>query len=559
MKPKHYGNAKRKILIIEDNELNREILASILEDEFDILCAEDGEQGLQTLKDHSSEISLVILDVYMPVCDGFEFLRRIAKDQILSSIPVLVATGSENPEDEVKCLRLGASDFVTKPYNPDVVVGRVHSMIRLRESVATLSVVEHDVLTGLYNMQAFFHHAQELLSSNLNESFDLAVCDIQDLGLINSVFGTRKGDEILKQIAQPFVELPSKVLVGRSNDKFFCLYASSDSPDEERATNWISGLLDNVHVGNLHIRFGVYPNVDRSVPVSILCDRVVLAASTIKQSLKGEISLYDENIHQKLSEQQNMEMSFDKAIETEEFCVWYQPKIDCHTEKIAGAEALVRWIRGDGAFISPGAFIPLFEKDGLISRLDEYVFTRVCRFQSSRVSEGKPVVPISINLSRNSIYQKDVVQRYSEIVSAYNLDKALVPIELTESAAAESEEVSNVLESFSQAGFQIHIDDFGKGYSSLSSLVTLPFDVVKIDKSIIDRIGDPKGDLLVAHIVKLARDLGLETVAEGVEERSQVDFLKDASCDRIQGFYFSAPKKQELFEKMLDESTGKTL
>lgn len=544
--------SKRKILVVEDNELNREMLCAILEDEYELLQAENGAVGLELLSKYYNELSLVLLDVYMPICTGFEFLERKRTDALLTGIPVIVTTASNAPEDEVKCLQLGASDFVTKPYNNEVVIGRVHSIIKLSESVATLSAVEYDELTGLYTMPAFHHHTKAILSHANTLDYDMYVYDLQEFKLVNSVFGEKIGDEVLSYCGHCLAKMMPNAIIARSGDKFYILAAATQRQPLTELEKHLSDFLSMAPISNLVIKIGFYPNIDKNQEPSILCDRVILASSGIKHDFTRTSAVYDDKVQQKLLANQKMEADFEGAMERNEFVPWFQPKVNVKTERIVGAEALVRWVLPSGKMISPGAFIPLFEGDGLVMRLDEYIFQKVCTFQKQRIAAGKNVVPISVNLSRNSIYQKGTVERYVQIVETAGIPKSLVPIELTESAATEGKEIRNLADQLSRAGFFLHMDDFGTGYSSLSSLTTIPFDVIKLDKSLIDNIGSKKGETVIQHMTNIAQEMGMKVVAEGVEHKAQQEFLKSIGCDMIQGYYYSPPRDQRIFEEMLD-------
>lgn len=543
---------KREVLIIEDNELNRDILAAILEDEYEILLAENGAEGLELLKEHYQHLSVIMLDMYMPVMDGFEFLEQVMQDAVLSSVPVIVTTGSEHIDDESKALHLGASDFVTKPYNVDIVRARVRSIIKLKESVNALSIVEYDSLTGLHTMAAFFHHAENILQNSGSDEYDMIVFDLLEFKLINSLLGPKKGDEVLKYIGEALTNAYPDALLARRGDMFFGLRHMLYRPGRGGARGDIEKILADAPVSRLNLKLGVYQNVDKSVPVSILCDRVMMGVQTVKDNFTEPVGYYDDNVQKKLLENQRLEASFADALANEEFVIWYQPKVDVKTETIVAAEALVRWMPPSGKMISPGAFIPLFEGDGLICQLDEYVFTKVCKFQAERIAQGKKVVPISVNLSRNTVFQPGSVDHYAGITDAFGLDKSLVPLEITESAAADSKMIVKLAKQLIEYGFELHMDDFGTGYSSLSCFTSLPFSVLKLDKSLIDNIGSKKGDAVMGAMTRLAHEMNMHVVAEGVEEKRQVFFLRSIDCDMIQGYFYAPPGDSEVFEQYLD-------
>ena len=276
-----------------------------------------------------------------------------------------------------------------------------------------------------------------------------------------------------------------------------------------------------------------------------------MAVKSISKEFKQSIAFFTQEMNQKLLAQRQMENDFKDAIKNREFVVYFQPKYDVQSEQIVGAEALVRWQKEDGTLISPGLFIPLFESDGLVVQLDEYVFETVCRFQKDRIEQGLPIIPISVNLSRASIHFSDVVQRYVNIIKENEIPFSCVPIELTESAALYSQQILEITDQMVNAGFKLHMDDFGAGYSSLTTLNELKFTTVKLDKSLIDYIAKPRGMKIVQQTIDLGHGLDMKVVAEGVETKEQRDCLIEMNCDEIQGFYYSKPLKQDDFIEKL--------
>ena len=544
--------AKRKVLVVEDNELNREILSSFLEEKFDVILAENGEEGLKILGEHYRELSVVLLDICMPVCDGFEFLRRRNKDKLLSTIPVIVMTGSNSKDAEIQCLDLGAVDFIPKPYNFKIVVGRINSVIKLRESVLTLTAVEHDELTGIYTRQAFFYHAKTLLKAKAEERFHLIVADIRDFKLINSSYGDKIGDEVLCYLAKTYTKMFRDGLVSRyGSDQFVCMTYGDWDLSLETMKKLTEEIAENAPIPNLMIKYGVYEDVDTSLPISVICDRGFMAIRSIRDNYEHSIAYYTEEMNQKQMQDRALENRFESAISNKEFVAYFQPKYDVKIEKIVGAESLVRWINSDGSMVMPGDFIPLYERDGLIVRLDEYIFRHVCEFQRELMEKGQELLPISVNLSRASIHYIGVVDRYVEIVKETGIPFSCVPIELTETATLNNVKIRDFTERLVNAGFALHMDDFGSGYSSLITLSELPFNTLKIDKSLIDCIGQQKGRMVVQQVIILAHGLGMNVIAEGVETAEQVELLREMECDDIQGFYYSRPLPREEFIKKL--------
>lgn len=543
---------KRKVLIVEDNEINREILKVTLEDDYDVLEAVNGEEGLNILSQYYKDISLILLDVVMPVCDGFEFLSRQKSDSLLASVPVIVTTGNNSQEDELKCLGLGAVDYITKPYNARIVKSRIDSVIKLRESSMTLAAIEKDELTGLYTRQAFYLHARTFTHFMTEEKFNVVILDVADFKLINGTYGTKKGNEVLVYLSNAFRYYVKNGLLTRyEGDQLLGLFHSKVKMDVERINRNINKIAEEAPIPNIRIKVGIYEDVDTNLSIPIICDRALMAEKSISKDFKTNVAFYTDELNQKQLAQRQMENDFKSAIANREFKVYYQPKYDVNTESIVGAEALVRWQKTDGTLISPGAFIPLFESDGLVVHLDEYVFESVCQFQKERMENKLPMVPISVNLSRASIHFSDVVDRYVDIVNQKQIPFECVPIELTESATLYSEKILEITDQLVNAGFTLHMDDFGSGYSSLTSLNELNFSTVKLDKSLIDYIDQVRGKKIVQQAIDLGHGLDMKVVAEGVESKEQKDCLKEMHCDMIQGFYYSKPLKQEDFIEKL--------
>ena len=545
-------HAKRKILVVEDNELNREILSSFLEEKFEVLIAKNGEEGLKILVEHYRELSVILLDICMPVCDGFEFLRRRNADRILSTIPVIVMTGSNSQDAELQCLDLGAVDFIPKPYNIKIVMGRINSVIKLRESVQMITAVENDELTGVYTRQAFFYHAKKLLKLKPDEKFHLVIADIRDFKLINSSYGEKMGDKILCYLAKTYTKMIKTGLVSRyGSDQFVCIAYGECDLSAETMMKLEKEIAGKAPIPNLMIKYGIYEDIDKSLPVSVICDRGFMAIRSIRDNYECSIAYYTEKMKQKQMRDRELENRFESAMSNGEFVAYFQPKYDVKTEKISGAESLVRWINPDGSMVMPGEFIPLYERDGLIVKLDEYIFRYVCEFQRERMERGQELLPISVNLSRASIHHSGVAERYMEIIKKNGIPFSCVPIELTETATLNRVVIRDFTERLVNAGFSIHMDDFGVGYSSLITLSELPFDTMKIDKSLIDGISQQKGRIVVLQGIILGHGLGMKVVAEGVESADQVELLREMECDDIQGFYYSRPLPKDEFIKKL--------
>ena len=539
---------KRKILIIEDDALNREMLCEILKDKYDILTAENGEIGFEILEKNYKALSVILLDMQMPVCDGTEFLKKIGEDTALASIPVIVITANSDEDAELTCLNLGASDFIRKPYNADIIKGRVDNVIKLKESTLMLAAVEHDELTGLYTRQVFLHYAKGIMKFRADTPMHLVVAKIIDFKLIKHMYGNKKADEVIGYLASVYSNRVRNGLVARQgHNSFVGLFWEDYKTFEQKLKNVISEVKANLPVKGLMVKYGVYKDIDKRLPVSAICDCASMAEESIADNYDCDMAYYTEEMGHKRINNQMIEIAFESALKNHEFIVFYQPKVDIDTEKVVGAEALVRWYKDGTSLISPGEFIPVYERDGLIVRLDEYVFRQVCSLQKRRMDKGEEMLPISVNLSRTSALHEDVAKRYIDIIKENGIPFSCVPIELTESAAIYNDRVKAMTEQLTDAGCILHIDDFGVGYSSLISLNQFPFSTLKIDKSLIDDVCQSKGKTLVEQVITLSKLLDMKVVAEGVETKEQLDIIKALQCDAVQRFYYAKPMPEDEF------------
>ena len=419
---------------------------------------------------------------------------------------------------------------------------------------SVLDLSEIDELTGLYTREAFFRYAQRLIDTSPDAEFDMFIVDIEAFRNVNRKYGEKVGDRVLQALAD-FIKTntPDGICARLNSDLFVGIRPRQTGYGIEGTLRLTQEFIENAPVPGLVLKNGIYENIDKTLPVSQICDRTILALKSIKNKHSRNVALYDGPISQQLQRDQDYESIFRNAIEQKEFEVFYQPKYEPFTEHITGAEALVRWVH-DGKMMFPGDFLPVFEANGMISRLDEYVFREVCEFQRRRREAGQALIPVSVNVSRESMFDSEAPRRYRQIAEENGISPADVPIEITESAAVGGAEIKPIADAFTEAGFSLHIDDFGSGRSSLNDLNLLSIDVVKLDRSLISCIGDTRGELLLAHTITLGKALGLPLIAEGVEYEQQLNFLKENGCDYIQGYYYSRPLPEAEFEKKVSET-----
>ena len=539
---------KRKILIVENDEFNLKSLISLLADRYEIITACDGKIGLRLLEENYKDLALVLMNIQIPVLSGFDFLRKVQEDPFLSLIPIIVMTASDAPKTEVVCLNLGAADYIRKPYHAELIKKRLENVIRLRESSVSLREIEKDSLTGLYTEQAFFHYSRRIMQFRPDKKMHVIIGRIKDFELIISIYGRKKANELLCYMASIYnKKFKYGLLAKKGKASFLCLLSDAYKLDHQRMDNVINEFTENAPIKGIRIKYGIYKNIDKNLPITTICDYASMAAETVMEDYNCDYAYYTDELAQKRIYNQMIENCFTDALKNKEFIIYYQPKIDVITEKVIGAEALVRWQRTDGSMISPENFIPIYEKNGQIQKLDAYIFGQVCRLQKRILDESKKLLSVSVNLSRSSILCEEIVEQYTKIVRENDIPITCVPLEITESASVYGQKVVKVAERLLQSGFKLHIDDFGSGYSSMESLSRLPFSVLKIDKSLIDHICETRVEILVNHIIKLSKDLNMRVLAEGVETKEQLDILRKIKCDEIQGFYYARPMPEVEF------------
>ena len=422
---------------------------------------------------------------------------------------------------------------------------------RHRKDLENIAYV--DPLTGGHTKLKF----SEMVKAS-NRSCVIVALDIRSFKTISSICGKEASKKIIVSMHEIIhAHLREGELCAREeSDRFFIAFHLAEGETVEDRLRPIftdiAALSESLQVPQLKAvagscSWGQFDDLDGALN----------NASAAKRELSGrkdatvQVIDYTQIDIAEFERARSIETAFAPALSNGEFEAWYQPKYRPRDGALVGAEALVRWRKPDGTLVPPYQFIPLFESNGMVRDLDEYMFERVCREQVERVSSGKSAVPVSINLSRASLYFGDVSERYKAIVERTGVDFALVPLEITESAAEEGSDLRKLADDLVNAGFMLIMDDFGSGYSSLASLSSMRFEGIKIDKSLVDNIGNSNGEKLIKHSMALAQDLEMHITAEGVETESQVDFLRNLNCDDIQGYYYSRPLPRDEFDALL--------
>lgn len=537
---------KLTVLIVEDQEINRLILQGILKKDYNVIEAENGKDAFEKLKQYD-EISAILMDIVMPVMDGYTFLKKLRKTEF-SSLPVIAVTGEKDESTEQKVLELGAWDFVPKPYQPKILLTRLKNVI-VRSQYYLISEMnyayEHDSLTGLDNRGKFFKETRTLLESNKDSVFALIRFDIDKFHLLNSFWGEEEGNRFLRFIADYMRRVSREIqpcTLGRINADVFCMCTPFD---DAGITEYVDNACNVLEAYNknylIEPSFGVYVIRDRNIDIQTMYEYATLAAKECKGKYMATLYYYKPELSERAAAEQEIVNEMQKALEEGQFVPYYQPKFNLENEKPYGAEALIRWEHPVKGTISPGVFIPVFEKNGFIGKVDYYMWECVCKWLRKRIDEGHEVIPVSVNVSRVNMYNPNLVTMFVGLVKKYDIDPSLLNLEITESAYMDNPGImeKTVIE-LQQEGFIILMDDFGSGYSSLNTLKNIPVDVLKIDINFLSSNGNQgRSECILASVIRMAGWLEIPVVMEGVETLQQVEFLKSIGCGYVQGFYYA--------------------
>ena len=553
----HSANGKRTILVADDEQINRAILGAILENDFEVLYAENGKEALEILEENREIISVVLLDLMMPVMSGMDLLRHLKEEPELQRIPVIVLTSDQTAE--IECLSLGAIDFISKPYpQAGVILARVTRIIELSEDQQIIHSTERDPLTGLYNREYFYRYAEQFDQFHKEMDMDAIVLDVNHFHMINERYGKHCGDDVLRRVGESVrnvVRESGGIVCRRSGDTFmvYCPHREDYRDILENAS--VSFTEDAPSDNRVRLRMGVYSRVDKALDIERRFDRAKSASDTVRGSFAKTIGFYDSAMLETELYEERLVEDFSAAIRQEQFTVFYQPKFNVRSENpvLSSAEALVRWQHPELGMISPAVFIPLFENNGLIQKLDTYVWQHA----AAQIRDWKDrlgvSVPISVNVSRIDMYDPGLVEEFQALLKKYELLPGEFLLEITESAyTQDSAQIISTVKRLRNLGFMIEMDDFGTGYSSLNMISSLPIDALKLDmKFIRDAFRDGKDTRLIELIIDIADYLNVPVIAEGVETEEQLNALRAMGCEIVQGYYFSRPVPAVEFERFL--------
>ena len=548
---------RQNVMVIEDEPGNQKILQNILEEIYNVTAVENTQDALSLLSDQNTFYSLILVELDLPDDECAEFLRQRNQDSFLRNIPVIVLTGDGTDKGT---LNLGADEFIRKPFNtPSVILARSARIIDAYENKSLMQQTEKDRLSGLYRLDYFFEYLRQIVPFDMGTDRDAVVIDIEHFRLINEIYGRGLGDSILAQIGNYLQQILTSLnaIACRAAADTFYLYCIHQDDYQELQLTLQDLLSRKAQVNNIRVRIGIWPNVDRSIEPEAWFDRAQSACNRISGNYTTSVAYYNSDLHTRHLREERLIRDIYEAIEQKQLKVFYQPKysIQGDVPHLRSAEALIRWIHPSLGFISPADFIPLFESNGLIQMVDNYVWSEAAAQVRLWKEEHNFTVPVSVNVSRIDIYDPNLQNNLINILETNKLSPNEYLIEITESAYSEnSQGLIDVLESLRNNGFQIEMDDFGTGYSSLSMLTSLPIDILKIDMSFVRNMDkDEKNRKMVELIIGIAKFLKVPCIAEGVETEQQLNTLKQMGCDVIQGYYFSKPVPPEEFAAFIEK------
>ena len=550
-------DTKRTVLIINEDLLKRKWFYKLLETEYIVFAAKDQAEAWEILQNHQGRrrISAILLNISLLDQNPYYLLEAIKKEKAFAEIPILALIQEAEEKVGLEALTYGANDYILPPYHRELVYLRLKNLIQTQEAKLVLHILEEDALTGLFTKDAFYRKVEQRLRAG-ETGYYIVAADLERFKVFNDTYGEAEGDRLLKRIAEELQDtFDEDTLIAHGYADQFFLFTKGQADLEEKFLQIFDRIQNYFYSTKIIIKFGIYIIAEEEYIVRAMCDRASLATKMIKNQYDKVFCYYNDTIRENLIIEQKITSIMNQALEMHQFQVYYQPKFDAEEESIVGAEALVRWIHPEYGFLAPNEFLPVFEKNGFITEVDKYVWEEVCVFLKHRKENKRMNIPISVNVSRKDIYNEDLTVYFPKLMEKYGLETRLLHLEVTESAYSENpQQLIKVVTELREKGFIIEMDDFGTGYFFLNALSEIPIDVLKLDmKFIQNEFLHKNSKNIISSVINLAKWMNLLIVAEGVENREQLEHLKELKCNIIQGYYFAKPMQAADLEKMLEE------
>lgn len=561
-----------KIMIVDDEAINRDMLNGILTAQgYDVFGAINGEHALSMLPDYEPDI--ILLDVVMPIMNGFEVTQKLKSDPKYNHIPIVLLTSLSDQASRIKGLEAGAEDFLSKPFNRLELLAKVRNLIRLKHLSDFLKnnnqiLDEYDLLTGLPNRKLFLKQLKQAITSSTRnkKALGLIIVDIANYKNISDTLGSTLADLVIKGVAERIKKIATNnILISRLGDRYFAIIVQNINADamlHSTSKKIYSSMLEPFLLAEKEIFVtvlqggAVYP--ESATNWETLLKNAEMAVYQSKQTDPKSLYLYQPEIGAQLQHRMNLENDLCSALMKQEFFLNYQPQIDLHTGKVFGLEALLRWQHPELGLISPDEFIPLAEKNGQIFAITDWVLRTACTQNKAWQEAGIPPVTIAVNVSPHQFNDYELSVQVKQALEVSGLSPEYLELELTEGIMLDNPDIAlSAIHKLIDIGVRISLDDFGTGFASLSYLKSIQAKRIKIDKSFItDLTVNPDDAVIVLSIIAMAHQMDRQVIAEGVENEVQMNYLLQHNCDEIQGYYFSRPLPAHEVEVLLTDQSG---
>ncbi len=534
---------KQTLLVIHDNPDSRIFFKKVFNENYELIFLNGCDEAKRTLTGKRF-FNAVILDV----ADFMDILPFIRSNRSYSRTPIITVLDAERKDLIDAAFCNGSNDVMRRPLDSIITYYRVKNLLEQKSEV--------DSITGVYTRQSFFYHAHKLIEENPDKEYAILRFDIDNFNLYNNTYGTDKGDELLRHIGMECLRIasPERIFCRYDNDDFVCILEKSSVARAAIINKLVELDFLNGQEKHIIIRMGMCEIDDIAMPLDQLCERALLALNSCGDNYDERFAIFNDSMLQNHIEEKQIVEEMEDALQTGQFLIHFQPQYNQFNNTICGAEALIRWRHPQRGLLYPGSFIHIFEHNGFITKIDRYVLEEVCKFQRKRLDAGEPIVPISINLSRVNTFSDEMYQTIIDIVRSYDLPERYIHFEITETAyVGNQSQLIKFVKNMKVAGFELEMDDFGAGYSSLNALKDIPVDVLKLDiRFIEDSLDESKRGKILSSVIRMAHSMGMLVIAEGVETKEQTTLLLSMGCIYVQGYYFDKPMPVNDFEDRLN-------